>query len=101
MPLDSLDPEILAEVPDVAAPDAVQAPEAAEAFDAPEEVREEPLVAQRLRFVVLQDQVHAAAAKIRLLTALGLTRTVGYGETQTVYETKLADFQALKARLGL
>jgi hypothetical protein len=61
----------------------------------------ETAATQHLRFVLVQDQLHAAAAKVNLLFDMGLTRTSGYTDAVAAYQSKLADFNALRARLGL
>jgi hypothetical protein len=68
------------------------------------EAREEIIqsfAALELRFTLVQDQMRAAAAKVNLLAGMGLDRTEGYAEAYATYEARLADFNALRARLGL
>jgi len=57
--------------------------------------------ALELRFTLVQDQLRAAAAKVNLLAEMGLDRTAGYAEAFAAYEARLADFNSLKAKLGL
>ncbi len=75
------------------------------ASDVVEEVEARPVVesaaAQHLRFVLIQDQMRAAAEKVNLLYDMGLTRTSGYTEAYALYQTRLADFNEMRARLGL
>ena len=54
-----------------------------------------------LRMVLIQDQLHAAAAKVNLLVDMGLTRTTGYTDALALYQTRLADFNEMRAQLGL
>ena len=54
-----------------------------------------------LRLVLIQDQLHAAAAKVNLLVDMGLTRTTGYADAVAAYQAKLVDFTELRTRLGL
>lgn len=61
----------------------------------------ESVAAQHLRFVLIQDQMRAAAEKVNLLYDMGLTRTSGYTEAYALYQTRLADFNEMRARLGL
>ena len=67
--------------------------------DAPEFV--ESAAARHLRFMMVQDQMYAAAAKVNLLAGMGLDRTSGYAEAMATYEAKLADFNELRAKLGV
>jgi len=67
-------------------------------------VREEIIqsfAALELRFTLVQDQMRAAAAKVNLLAGMGLDRTEGYAEAFAAYEARLADFNSLRAKLGL
>ena len=57
--------------------------------------------AQHLRLVLIQDQMKAAAEKVNLLVDMGLTRTAGYTEAFALYQARLADFNEMRARLGL
>ena len=57
--------------------------------------------AQHLRFVLIQDQMRAAAEKVNLLVDMGLTRTTGYTDALALYQTRLADFNEMRAHLGL
>lgn len=57
--------------------------------------------AQHLRFVLIQDQMRAAAEKVNLLVDMGLTRTTGYTDALALYQTRLADFTEMRAHLGL
>ncbi len=57
--------------------------------------------ALELRFTLVQDQMRAAAAKVNLLAGMGLDRTSGYAEAFATYEARLADFNSLRAKLGL
>lgn len=61
----------------------------------------ESVAAQHLRFVLIQDQMKAAAEKVNLLFDMGLTRTTGYSEAFATYQARLADFNEIRARLGL
>ncbi len=55
----------------------------------------------QLRLGLIQDQLRAAAIKVNMLHGMGLDRTSGYADAFAAYEAKLADFNDLKARLGL
>ena len=57
--------------------------------------------AQHLRLILVQDQMKAAAEKVNLLFDMGLTKTAGYTEAYALYHARLADFNELRARLGL
>ncbi len=69
--------------------------------DASTRVVVESAAAQHLRLVLIQDQMKAAAEKVNLLHDMGLTRTTGYTEAYALYQTRLADFNDMRARLGL
>jgi len=75
------------------APIEEEAPRPVETFESP--------AALQLRFALVQDQLKAAAAKVNLLHGMGLERTAGYAEAFAIYEAKLADFNAMKARFGV
>ena len=57
--------------------------------------------ALHLRLLLLQVQVNAAGSHVNLLAQMGLNGTQGFRDAMTTYETRLADYTALKARFGL
>ncbi len=57
--------------------------------------------ALHLRFMMVQDQLRAAAHKVNLLHGLGLSETIGYANAFALYEAKLTDFNGMKARFGV
>ncbi len=65
-----------------------------------DEVVDNPATAH-VRILLVQDQMNAAAGRVNLLHHMGFTRTDGYRQAMEAYETKLGEFNALKARYGL
>ena len=57
--------------------------------------------AVHLRLLLMQDQVNAAGSHVNLLAQMGLNETQGFRDAMTLYETRLADYTALKTRFGL
>ncbi len=53
-----------------------------------------------VRFMLVQDQLRMAAEKVNLLAGMGLSHTQGYRTAFEDYESKLADFNALRQMLG-
>ena len=81
--------------------DPAETPAETQADTPPEPDFVESPTARRLRLLAIQDQVYAAAEKVNLLIDMGLSNTAGYGEAKALYATRLADFNALKAELGM
>ena len=50
--------------------------------------------------MLVQDQLRMAAEKVNLLAGMGLSHTQGYRTAFEDYESKLADFNALRQMLG-
>ncbi len=57
--------------------------------------------ALHLRLLLMQDQVNAAGSHVNLLAQMGLNETQGFRDAMALYETRLADYTALKTRYGL
>ncbi len=68
-----------------------------------ETVQEGPVdpAALHLRLLLMQDQVNAAGSHVNLLAQMGLDATQGYRDAMALYETRLADYTALRERYGL